>query len=55
MTDLRWATVTPVFGARMPHGSCNAIVRDTVCGFPRHPDGTCSNGHPAQPTGRRAS
>lgn len=37
--------------SRAPH----AWPTRTVCGYPRHADGTCSNGHPAQPNGRRAS
>lgn len=47
-TEIEWVTVDRDFGAAMPHGSCNARSGDTVCGYPRHADGTCSNGHPAQ-------
>jgi hypothetical protein len=47
-----WVATSPDFGTAMPHGSCNAQVGSGVCGFPRHPDGSCSNTanpHPAPP------
>lgn len=49
MDETTWATPSPEFGAAWPHGCCNAITNDSVCGFPRNDDGTCPNGHPAQP------
>ena len=59
MSAVQWVDVGPEFGSKMPHGSCAALtttdpderdhVRQIVCGFPRRADGTCTNGHPAQP------
>lgn len=47
---IEWADVSGTeFGAAMPNGSCNAVTESGICGFPRRADGTCINGHPAQP------
>ena len=48
--QIEWAEAGPEFGAAHPHGCCNTRVRNTVCGWPRRADGSCTNGHPAQPT-----
>lgn len=52
--SLEWADVSGTsFGAAQPNGSCNAICPGGhVCGWPRRTDGTCLNGHPAQPRER---
>lgn len=44
-----WITTIPPFGEAHPDGCCAAFVGDTICGWPRNADGTCGDGHPAQP------
>lgn len=51
--SITWRKPSPEFGAAMPNGSCTVVVNYTVCGFPRRLDGTCTNGHPAQPEEER--
>lgn len=56
-SEIRWVDVSPEFGSAMPNGSCNAYSEeyDTVCGYPRRPDGTCIAGHPAAPLFREGT
>jgi len=48
---LEWVKMPPgsQFGAAWPHGSCNASVQGSACGYPRRADGSCYYGHPAPP------
>lgn len=47
--DIVWVWQSPEFGTAHPHGCCAAFVNGTACGWPRRADGTCPEGHPAQP------
>lgn len=53
---LGWADMPAEWGSGLPNGSCNAAIARTdgsgrvvVCGYPRREDGTCLDGHPAEP------
>jgi hypothetical protein len=48
-TQVQFRDVPPPFGDNHPFGCCTAIVGRTVCGWPRSEDGTCGDGHPAEP------
>lgn len=55
--SVKWVRIPEPFGQHHEFGCCNAFVAGnfggTACGWPRSQDGTCKNGHPAQPRGAR--